>query len=128
MIRKALAVMILLTPLGAQAQDHFVPDKVYFPGQIPGHNSEVIAQAIRTALARPEFVVVTKPAPDALVVTVPDKPHWTTGDNPVFDFEMAFTRDGDPVGQAAENCDPGQLDACSLQIAADIQSAARMGR
>lgn len=114
---------LMLAPAAALAQDR--PISIYFePCKV-----QVLNDAIAAALTQPPFVLQTKYMPGALVVAIPDhiqSEHLESGT--VWTFTVAFSRNGDHLGQSVESCNQHQLTECTGQLVSDAKSAAGMGQ
>jgi len=111
--------MLLAASGAAWAQDATVIKVHYTPAS--GRFGDLADKAVQAVLARPGFIATATPDAKTLVVTpgmVEDR--RTKG----FSVTLSFQQDGDPIGEAVENCTADKLDECADQIAADFTSAA----
>ena len=119
-----LLILGALASAPAAAQDQPIP--VYFEAS----GDQVLNNAITTALTQPPFVLHTQNRPGALVVSIPDKikvEHLKMSGT-TWTFTVAFSRNGDPLGQSVESCNEHALDDCTAQLTSDVKSAAGMGQ
>lgn len=116
-----------LWPLAAlaqdQAPDHSIP--VFF---IPLNGGEFtpLNKAIQTALSQAPLKLVAKPSAGVLVITVPDKvdvEHKKVSGT-FYSFTVAFSRNGDSLGQSAQSCNADKLSDCTDQLVLDVKSVA----
>lgn len=118
------AGVLAFTPAAASAQDR--PITVFFEPC----NVQQLNDAIAVALTQPPFVQLTKYTSGALVVAIPD---GITADHlkvsgTTWTFNVAFSRNGDQLGQSVETCNENKLSDCTDQLASDVKSAAGMGQ
>lgn len=110
-------------PSLAWAQER--PTSVYFePCDITQLNN-----AITAALTQPPFLLLTRNIPGALVVAIPDRvtvEHLQVSGT-VWTFTVAFSRNGDSLGQSVESCNERQISDCTNQLVSDVKTAAGMG-
>jgi hypothetical protein len=116
----AFAAAALLAPAAALAQDK--PITIFF---LPS-NEQQLNDAITAALSQPPFVLATRPAPGTLIFSIPDKVQVEHGkvSGTSWSFNVAFSRDGDNLGQSVESCSEHKLSDCTDQLQSDIRSAA----
>ena len=114
----------MLAPAAALAQDR--PVTVFFEPC----SDQQLNDAITTALTQPPFVLLTRNMPGALVVAIPDRITVDRGkvSGTSWTFTVAFSRNGDPLGQSVESCNEHRLADCTDQLASDVKSAAGMGQ
>jgi hypothetical protein len=119
-----IAGTLALVPVAALAQDQ--PISVYFEPT----RDQVLNDAITAALTQPPFVLHTLNQPGALVVAIPDRITTEHGkvSGTTWTFTVAFSRNGDPLGQSVENCNEHKLSDCTDQLASDAKSAAGMSQ
>src|SRR5579863_3583741 len=118
----AAAASLLFPSDAASAQDRPIP--VYFEAC----NDQQLNDAIAVALTQPPFLLLTKRTPSALMITIPDQvivDHKTSGTS--WTFTVAFSRDGDSLGQSVESCGESKLTDCTDQLVSDVKSAAGAG-
>jgi hypothetical protein len=120
----ALLVAGALAPAAALAQDR--PVTVFFEPC----TDQQLNDAIAAALTQPPFVLLTKNMPGVLVMTIPDRVTVDRGkvSGTTWTFTVAFSRNGDPLGQSVETCNEHKLADCTDQLASDAKSAAGMGQ
>lgn len=109
--------------LPAAAQDALI--KILYP-PADGRNAHLVDQVMEIVLQRPGIVKVAKADRQTLVVTVPEKVARVGSPDDVrftFTFTLAFMRNGDAIGEAAEECDSAKMSACADQVASDLISA-----
>jgi hypothetical protein len=123
---KALYLLIAaaLASTPAFAQDRPVP--VYFEPS----RDQLLNDAITRTLTQPPFVLHTQRTPGALIVAIPDRIKTDHGQvtGTTWTFTVAFTRDGDSLGESVESCNEHKLTDCTDQLASDVKSAAGMGQ
>ena len=119
-----IAGVLAFPPAAAFAQDRSI--LVFFePCDVQQLND-----AIAAALTQPPFLLQTKNTPGALVVEIPDKittEHLKVSGT-IWTFSVAFSRNGDRLGQSVESCNEYKLSDCTDQLASDVKSAAGMGQ
>ena len=124
MIRPALALLAAVSaclPLAAHAQDQTV--NIYFE-PLQGGEFLPLNKAIQTALSQPPMQLVARPFAGVLVLTVPDKveiDHKRVSGTQ-YSFIVAFTRDGDSLGQSQQSCGSDKLSDCTDQLVQDVKS------
>jgi len=125
-MKKLLLAALAAATFPAAAQD--APLKVlYQPAH--GRNAYLVDKAVEIVLQRPAFLKAAKADPQTLVVSVPEMEYRVSNDDNVpFDFTLHFVRDGDLVGEAAENCTSRKLDDCADLVASDFTAAAAIHR
>ena len=77
-------------------------------------------------MTRAPFVPGARYAPGVLVVTIPDQiavEHLKVSGT-TWTFTVAFSRNGDSLGQSVETCNVNRLSDCTDQLASDAKSAA----
>ena len=118
----ALASTPALAPAFGQDQ----PISVYFEPS----REQLLNNAITAALTRPPFVLHTERRPGALIVAIPDRITTDNGkiSGTTWTFTVAFSRDGDQLGQSVESCNEHKLSECADQLASDVKSAAGIGQ
>lgn len=124
MIRPAIALLaaaMAFLPLAARAQDQTI--NIYFE-PLRGGEFLPLNKAIQTALSRPPMQLVAKPFAGVLVLTVPDKvevEHKQVSGTQ-YSFIVAFTRDGDSLGQSQQSCGSDKFSDCTDQLVLDVKS------
>ena len=116
------SVLILWSSL-VQAQDQPIP--VYFE-PLKGGEFTPLNKAIREALSQPPLRLETKPGPQTVIISVPDKvdvQHKKVSGT-FYGFTVAFSRDGRLLGESQQNCGLDTLSECTDQIVLDVKSAA----
>src|SRR5258705_7687469 len=96
------SVLILWSSL-VQAQDQPIP--FYFE-PLRGGESPRLNTAIQEALSLPPLRLETKPGPQTVIVSVPDKvevQHKKVSGT-FYGFTVAFSRDGRSLGESQQNC------------------------
>ena len=119
-----LLIAAALASAPALAQDQ--PISVYFEPS----RDQVLNDAITAALTQPPFVLHTQNGPGTLVVSIPDKikvEHLKISGT-TWTFTVAFSRNGDQLGQSVESCNEHALADCTAQLTSDVKSAAGMGQ
>ena len=92
-------------------------------------NDQPLNDAITAAVTQPPFVLATREMPGALVISIPDKvevERKVSGTS--WSFNVAFSRDGQTLGQSAESCGNNKLSDCTDQLQSDVRSAAGMAQ
>jgi hypothetical protein len=119
-----IAGALAFAPTTVLAQDRSIA--IYFePGDIQQLND-----AIAAALTQPPFLLLTRNAPGALILAIPDKvtvEHQKVSGT-VWTFTVAFSRNGGFLGQSVESCNEHKLSDCTDQLASDVKSAAGTGQ
>ena len=124
---KKHALALIAATLPAAAQDGTPIKLLYQPAE--GRYGYLVDQAMAIVLARPGFLKVASADAQTLQVSVPQKSaRVASGDAVPFNFTLHFTRDGDTIGDAVEDCVSDRLAACADQIASDLASAAAIQR
>ncbi|HEX4637537.1 MAG TPA: hypothetical protein VH189_15240 [Rhizomicrobium sp.] len=122
--RIALAALPLCTlwPTLAAAQDQVI--NVYFQ-PIEDRNLTALNKAILTALSQPPLQLAGMPFAGVIVV-VPGKVDVTKKQvsGTYYEFSVAFTRDGDSLGESAQSCTLEKLSDCTDQLVQDVKSVA----
>jgi hypothetical protein len=115
-----LACAAVLAPAASWAQDK--PIAVFFRPC----NEQQLNDAITAALSQPPFLLQTKAAPGVLVFSIPDKVQVEHGrvSGISWTFNVAFSRDGNALGQSVESCNENKLSDCTDQLRSDVRSAA----
>jgi hypothetical protein len=115
---------LALAPQAVLAQGQPMP--VFFePSKEPQLN-----KAIMAALTQAPFVPGARYAPGVLVVTIPDQiavEHLKVSGT-TWTFTVAFSRNGDSLGQSVESCNEHRLADCTDQLVSDAKSAAGMAQ
>lgn len=110
----------VFAPSAVLAQER--PVTLYFePGDVQPLND-----AIAAALTQPPFLLLTKNAPSALVITISDHvaaEHLKVSGT-VWTFTVAFSRNGDSLGHSVESCNEHKLSDCTDQLVSDVKSVA----
>jgi hypothetical protein len=124
MLRRAALLVLIAAGLSSAAQAQDAPLKVLYR---PTHTFAMddLNAAIVAALSKPPFRMMTAPAPDVLIVAIPDQVEVShkqvSGTS--YAFKMTFRRNGDPVGEADEGCNAAKLSDCIDQIVMDVKTA-----
>jgi hypothetical protein len=116
------SVLILWSSL-VQAQDQPIP--VYFE-PLKGGEFTRLNTAIQQALSLPPLRLETRPGPQTVIVSVPDKvdvQHKKVSGT-FYGFTVAFSRDGRSLGESQQSCGLDTLSECTDQIVLDVKSAA----
>jgi len=119
----ALFSVLILWPTFVQAQDQPIP--VYFE-PLKGGEFTRLNKAIQDALSQPPLRLETRPGPQTVIVSVPDKvdvQHKKVSGT-FYAFTVAFSRDGRSLGESQQNCGLETLSECSDQIVLDVKSVA----
>jgi phage/plasmid primase-like uncharacterized protein len=119
----ALFSILILWPSLVQAQDQPIP--VYFE-PLKGEEFIRLNKAIQEALSQPPLRLETKPGPQTVIVSVPDKvdvQHKKISGT-FYGFTVAFSRDGHSLGESQQNCGLDTLPECADQIVLDVKSVA----
>jgi hypothetical protein len=116
-LRLFAAILACATP-AARAQD--APVKLWYRF---GADRQ-IDTVLHAVVGQPGLVLAAKPGPDTLAVAIAGEIERDGGDKPKgFRFMLAFTRDGDRLGESWEDCNIDRMDDCTHQISDDIRSA-----
>jgi len=123
MLRPLIALLscaALAAPGAAFAQDK--PLSIYFT---PCEDQR-LNDAITAVLSQPPFVLAIRPTLGALIVSMPDKVLVQRGrvSGITWTFNVAFSRDGSPLGQSVQSCNESKISDCTDQLVSDIKSAA----
>jgi hypothetical protein len=124
MIRTAAALLAAIAaflPLAARAQDQTL--NIYFE-PLKGGEFAPLNKAIQTALSQPPMQLVARPFAGVLVLSVPDRidvDHKQVSGTQ-YSFIVAFTRDGDSLGQSQQSCGAAKLSDCTDQLLQDVRS------
>ena len=118
----------LILPITAGAQD--APIKLYAAPMLStlhakdwvGVRENILADAVRAALAKANFEAAPGPGPDVLTLTAPDGAQKKRDE---YMFTVVFSRDGAKLGEAVEYCAVTKLADCTDQLILDIKSAAQ---
>jgi hypothetical protein len=121
-MRLALCLVLTATLLPALAEA--APAKVYYRFGADKRLAEA-EEPLRMALDGPDFQVEKAASPEVLVIGM-DGPPEHLNQKKRFQFTIVFSRNGDRIGESAEECTVGKLGDCVKQIASDVKSAAGM--
>ena len=124
MTRHTIALLVCaLWPSLAQAQEQSIA--VYFE-PLKGAEFARLNKAVQTALSEPPLQLAEKPGPHVLLVSVPDRVEVShkqiSGTS--YSFVVAFSRDGDALGESQQDCNADKLSDCTDQMVLDVKSAA----
>jgi len=124
MIRHAIALLACaLWPAIAQAQEQTT--LVYFE-PLKGAEFARLNKAVQAALSEPPLQLAEKPGPHVLLVSVPGRVEVShkqvSGTS--YSFAVAFSREGDALGESQQDCNADKLWDCTDQMVLDVKSAA----
>jgi hypothetical protein len=122
MTRLALLLCVFWPSL-AQAQEQSIA--VYFE-PLKGRELARLNKAVQAALSEPPLLLVEKPGPHVLLVSVPDRVDVVHREisGTSYSFIVTFSRDGDALGESQQVCNADKLSDCTDQMVLDVKSAA----
>jgi hypothetical protein len=125
MRRTAALLVCTLSPCIAQAQDQAPPISVAFE-PLKDEEFTALNQAIQAALSQPPLHLETRPGPQTLVVSIPDKVEVEKKkiSGTFYSFTVSFARNGGALGQSLQSCNAAKLSDCTDQLVLDVKTAA----